>query len=81
MIGAKTEIAGSARSTAGWIEIDEARMTYDHATHIWSEHALRLDLSARSGAEPIAVELDLGSARRLAAMLADVIAAAERAEA
>jgi hypothetical protein len=80
MIGAKTAVAGSARSTAGWVEIDEARITYDHATHVWSEHALRLDLSPRSGAEPIAVELDLNSARRLAAKLAEVIGAAERVE-
>ncbi len=81
MIGAKSEIAGSARATAGWVEIDEARITYDHATHIWSEHAVRLDLSARSGTEPIAIELDLASARRLAARLAEVIAAADRVDA
>ena len=80
MIGASTPISGSARSADAWREVDEARITYDHATRIWTDHAVRLDLSAPGAVACVAVELDLASAKALAARLQEVIAAADRAE-
>ena len=80
MIAATARVTGSAKSTHGWVGVDEATISYDHATHLWSEHALRLDL-VRAGApsdERVAIELDLASGRALLARLQEVIAAAER---
>ena len=79
MIGARTRIAGSAKSASGWGKVDEASISFDHATHAWSDHALRLDFvnTAAPMAERVAVELDLRSAKALLADLGDVIRAAE----
>jgi len=63
----------------GWTKIGEARMSFDHATHIWVDHALRInfvDLSDES-ASHVAVELDLVSGRALLRGLAEVLDAAE----
>lgn len=80
MILAKAPIAGVAKSAQDWIDVDEATISYDHATHVWSEHALRLDLfqTGAPAAQRLAIELDIASGRRLAALLEEVIAAAER---
>ncbi|HKW78350.1 MAG TPA: DUF6295 family protein [Candidatus Limnocylindria bacterium] len=75
-IATATRIAGSAKTAAGWRTIDEAIVGYDHATHLWTEHAVRLDLVGR--AEGVAVELDLASAKALLARLEEVVSAAER---
>ncbi len=83
MIGARVPVRGTARSSTGWSAVSEATISYDHATHLWSEHALRIDLVPGAGldGDRVAVELDLASGRALLARLAEVIAAAERAEA
>lgn len=83
MIGARLPVRGSARSSRGWSAVSEATISYDHATHLWSEHALRIDLVRAGDADGdrVAVELDLASGRALLARLAEVVAAAERAEA
>ena len=80
MIGVRTRIAGSAKAGNGWGEVDEASISYDHATHAWSDHALRLDFmnSAAPMADRVAVELDLASAKAFLADLGEVIRAAER---
>jgi hypothetical protein len=80
MIGVKTRIQGSAKTAAGWGKVDEANVSFDHATHAWSDHALRLDFvnSAAPMGERVAVELDLRSAKALLADLGEVIRAAER---
>jgi hypothetical protein len=80
-IATKTSITGSAKSASGWINVNEVTMSFDHATHIWTEHALRIgfvnadDLSA----DRIAVELDLQSGRALLNRLEEIIDAAEKA--
>ena len=76
-IATTTRITGSAKSGAGWSPVNEATLAYDHATHLWTEHALRIDFVG--DAERSAVELDLASARALRDQLADVIAQAEAA--
>lgn len=83
MIGTRMPVRGSARSSTGWSAVSEATISYDHATHLWSEHALRIDFvrPSTSSEDRVAVELDLESGRSLLRRLQEVIAAAERAEA
>jgi len=76
MIASQVRVAGSASSGDGWTRVDEAAAGYDHATRLWTEHAVRLDLFG-AGRSVAAVELDLDSARALRALLDDVIARAE----
>src|SRR5205814_6727616 len=74
-IATKTRVSGSAKTAAGWIPVSEALVGFDHATHAWLDHALRIDFVG-SG-DRAAVELDLDSARALRERLTEVIAAAE----
>ncbi len=77
-IATKTRVAGSAKTASGWIPVDEVSVGFDHATHAWVEHALRIDFtSAAPDADRAAVELDLASGRALLLRLQEVIAAAE----
>jgi uncharacterized protein DUF6295 len=77
-IATKTRIVGSAKTASGWIKVDEASLGFDHATHAWLEHAVRLDFtSSTSGSDRVAVELDLESGRALLRRLEEVIAAAD----
>jgi hypothetical protein len=80
MIATSLDIAGSATSgDTAWAKVKEATISFDHATHAWTEHALRLDVFGDgSAAGHIAVEMDLASGKALLSALADVIAAAER---
>jgi len=79
-IATSVKVRGAAKGPGGWVSVDEADIGYDHATRLWTEHAVRLDLrcSAAPDADHIAVELELASAKALLSRLADVIAAAER---
>ena len=76
-IATKTRIAGSAKTASGWVSVDEAIVGFDHATHAWVEHAVRLDFTG-ANTDSVAVEMDLASGKALLARLQDVIAAAER---
>ena len=78
-IATTTRIAGSAKSADGWRSVDQATIGYDHATHAWVEHAVRLDFwdSRRADADHVAIELDLASGRELLRRLQDVVDAAE----
>ena len=73
-IATTARITGSAKTGAGWSAVREATLGYDHATHLWTEHAVRIDFTGSGSA---AVELDLASARALRDRLDEVIAAAE----
>ncbi len=79
-IATKVSIAGSAKTDAGWFAVDDVCMSYDHASVLSAEHALRLDVFERAGAGRghFALEIDFASGKRLLAELAEVIAAAER---
>ncbi len=81
-IAGHTPVSGSGRDERGWFRLERASVGYDHPFHAQLEHALLLDLTGdRSGAPArIAVELDLESARRLAALLNETVAAAEAYE-
>lgn len=81
MIATKLNIAGSAAGgDRAWVRVKEATVGFDHATHMWEEHAVRLDVFDPDRPETghIAVEMDLASGRALLGALAEVIAAAER---
>jgi hypothetical protein len=73
-IATTTRIIGSAKTGTGWAGVTEATVGYDHATHLWTEHALRIDFV---GEDRAAVELDLASARALRDTISEVIAQAE----
>jgi hypothetical protein len=75
-IATKTRVAGSAKTASGWTKIDEAFVGFDHATHLWADHAVRIDFSGAG--DGVAVELDLASGRALLERLTEVIADAER---
>ena len=79
MIAVSTPVRGSAKGTAGWFNLTQANVGYDHATHGQLDHALLLDfvnpdlgLGAR-----VAVELDIASGKALVAQLEAAIEAAE----
>ena len=77
-IATRTSVTGSAKLPGGWGRIDEATVGFDHATHAWVDHAVRIDFYARGASDGVAVEMDLASGKALLRELADVIAAAER---
>ena len=79
-IAAKAAITGSAKTPSGWLKVDEATVSFDHATHAWLDHALRLDFFSAKGSETgaVALEMDLASGKALVERLEEVIAAAER---
>ena len=73
-IATKTRIIGTAKTASGWTAVEEAYVGFDHATHAWVDHAVRIDFSGAG--DGVAVELDLASGRALLARLAEVIAQA-----
>jgi hypothetical protein len=79
-IATTTPITGSAKTTSGWIRVNEATMSFDHATHAWLDHALRIDFldASDESAGRVAVELDLDSGKALLRRLEEVIDAAEK---
>ena len=76
-IATKTRVTGSATLDGSWGKIDEATIGFDHATHLWAEHAVRIDFANSAGSGRVAVELDLASGRALLRELEEVIAAAD----
>lgn len=75
-IATTARIMGSAKTASGWVHVNEATIAFDHASHAWLDHALRIDFV---GADTAAVELDLASARSLRDRLDQVIREAEAA--
>ena len=77
-IATKTAVTGSAKTASGWIRVNEATMSFDHANHVWVDHALRIDFvdTTDEYAGRASVELDLDSARALLRRLNEVIDAA-----
>ena len=79
-IATSVRVAGSAKGERGWERVDEVDIGYDHATRLWTEHAVRLDVRSASGVHA-SVELDLASGKLLLERLSQVIEAAEGLEA
>jgi uncharacterized protein YhdP len=79
-IATKTPVTGSAKTASGWMSVNEATMSFDHASHLWVDHALRIDFvdASDENAYRVAVELDLDSGKALLKRLEEVIEAAEK---
>jgi len=75
MIVNKISIDGSGKGQEGWIQVNEASVSYDHPFHVPLEHALNIDFfndSLGPGAR-VAVELSEKSARTLVAAILEVL--------
>lgn len=75
MIVNKISIDGSGKGQAGWFQVNEASVSYDHPFHIPLEHALNIDFvnGASGPGARVAVELSEESARALVAAILEVL--------
>jgi hypothetical protein len=80
MIVRQIEIEGSGRGPAGWFDVRQANVSYDHPFHAPYEHALNLDFvnEAQGSGARVAVELTEAAARALVRAIQAVLAEAER---
>lgn len=80
MIVRRIEIEGSGKGTAGWFEVRQASVSYDHPFHVSQEHALNIDFvnEAQGPGARVAVELTEASARALVRAIGAVLDEAER---
>jgi len=79
MIAQQVKIEGCGKGAAGWFNLHEADVSYDHPFHAPYEHALNIDFVNESqgpGAR-VAVELSLEAARTLVETIQAVLARAE----
>ena len=79
MIVNKISIDGSGKGQAGWFQVNEASVSYDHPFHIPLEHALNIDFvnEAQGPGARVAVELSVESARRLVETIQAVLEKAQ----
>jgi len=79
MIVRQVAINGSSKGTAGWFEVRQVNVSYDHPFHAPLEHALNLDFvnAAQGPGARVAVELTAESARRLVEAILGVLSQAE----
>ncbi len=70
------EIKGSGKGAEGWFKLDQASVYFDHPVHLPLEHSLNIDFLQPSlgPSARVAVELDLGSAKRLADAIISALA-------
>jgi hypothetical protein len=64
----RIQIAGSGKGAAGWFQLSDASVYFDHPVHAMAEHTLNIDF-LNPGDGPgarVAVELTAESARSLA---------------
>jgi hypothetical protein len=60
------DVQGSGYANGEWMKLDRAVVSFDHPLETAVEHALCIDFRSGDPAARLAVELDAGSARRLA---------------
>jgi Family of unknown function (DUF6295) len=80
MIVHQAKIEGCGKGTAGWFDLREVNVSYDHPFHIRLEHALNIDFvneAAGPGAR-VAVELSIEAARKLVQTIEAVLAQAKQ---
>ena len=67
----KITVEGSGKGATGWFPLVEATVYFDHPVHANAAHTLNIDLlnPGRGPGARVAVELDAGSARALAAAI------------
>jgi len=75
----QVELDGSGKGALGWFAVRQANVSYDHPFHVALEHALNIDFvnEANGPGARVAVELDVASARALAATILAVLDQAE----
>ena len=79
MLVRKVAVAGCGKSGGGWIDLNQANVSWDHPFHAPQEHALNIDFvdSSRAAQGRVAVELSPEGARRLAETIQSVLQEAE----
>lgn len=79
MIVQQAPVDGSGKGTAGWFPVQQVNVSYDHPFHAPLDHALNLDFvnEAQGLGARVAVELSVGSAKKLAETIMAVLAEAE----
>jgi hypothetical protein len=79
MIAQQIAINGSGKGTAGWFNVRQANVSFDHPFSVPLEHALNIDFvnEAQGPGARVAVELSTESAKALAATIQAVLARAE----
>ncbi len=79
MIGTQIELAGCGKGAAGWFDVSQANVTFDHPFRAPVEHALNIDFvdEALGPGARVAVELSAESARALVQAIDAVLARAE----
>ena len=79
MIVHQAKIDGRGKGTAGWFEVKEANVSYDHPYDMPLEHALNIDFVNESAGPSarVAVELSIEAARNLIKTIEAVLAQAE----
>lgn len=79
MIAQQIAIRVSGKGTAGWFDVRQANVSFDHPFSAALEHALNIDFvnEALGPGARVAVELSTESAKALAATIHAVLARAE----
>ncbi len=79
MIVKQVDVQGSGRGTAGWFDVRQANVSYDHPFSMPLEHALNIDFvnEAQGPGARVAVELTVDSALHLVEAIRAVLARAE----
>ena len=79
MIVEQVEIEGSGKGKAGWFNLREANVSYDHPFNAPLEHALNIDFvnEAQGPGARVAVELSAAAARSLVETILHVLDRAE----
>jgi hypothetical protein len=80
MIAQQIKIEGSGKGKAGWFQLKEADVSYDHPFEAPFEHALNIDFvnEALGPGARVAVELSVESAQALVEAIQAVLAQAEK---
>ena len=79
MIARQVEIEGSGKGAAGWMDVRQANVSYDHPFNARLEYALNIDFvnEALGPGARVAVELTQASARTLVDTILAVLGQAE----
>lgn len=74
------EVEGSGKGQMGWVDLDQAYVTYDHPTYAPYEHSLNIDLVNRAAGpnSRIGLEMTAESARNLVKAILDALETGER---
>jgi hypothetical protein len=73
-------LTGSAKGAKGWVNIDTARVYFDHPYHAQIDNALSIDFvcEANGGVDRVAVELSPDAARELVKRILETLESGER---